>query len=602
MDLTGKESTQRKLDRVRLPHVEITYDVEAGGAIERKELPFVILVLSSLSGKRKESLPQLRDRRPIQIDFDKFDAVLAGIEPRIEFAVDNDLSGEGQLPIDLTFRHLLDFEPDQIIDQLLPLRNAYALRSALVNLRAETDAETVCQRARHLTAQLQIQPLSEEFAGSADPEAAVHAWQHHLDSLLSKQMNSILHHPDWRALEASWRGLHYLVSQTETGPMLGISVLDVSKRELATSLERSVEFDQSALFKKVYEDAYGTYGGQVFGALIGDYEFTHDSGDISLLDRLSQIVAAAHAPFIAAAGPEMFGFRSFTELAGPQDLTKIFDAVEYARWKSFRETEDSRYVGLTLPRILLRRPHGGRQRADEEFVFCEAVDNSEPGGRDGYLWGNAAYAFGSCLTNAFAKYHWCAAVRGIEGGGLIEGLPVQTFSTDEGEIAHKCPTEIAITDRREKELSDLGFIPLVSLKGTDRAAFFSAQSCQIPKKYDSDAATAHARLSAQLQYVLTTSRFAHYIKAIMRDKIGSFMSRGDCESILNRWISNYVIAETAGVTEKARRPLREARIDVTEAPGKPGNYRAAIFLSPHYQLEGLSVSLRIVVDLPTPRG
>jgi type VI secretion system protein ImpC len=386
------------------------------------------------------------------------------------------------------------------------------------------------------------------------------------------------------------------VQNSETSTMLKLRVLNVSKQDLLRDLERASEFDQSALFKKVYEEEYGTFGGAPFSALIGDYEFGRHPQDLALLEKISNVAAAAHAPFIAAASPLIFNLDSFTEMGGPRDLAKIFDTVEYAKWKSFRESEDSRYVGLTLPHILMRLPYGPETVPVEAFNFQEDVDGKD---HSKYLWANAAWAFGTRLTDAFAKYQWCAAIRGVEGGGLVEGLPTHTFKTDEGDIALKCPTEIAITDRREKELSDLGLIPLVHCKGTDYAAFFAAQSCQKAKKYDTDAANANARLSTQLQYIMATSRFAHYLKAIMRDKIGSFMTRQNCENYLNRWITNYVLLDdNASQEAKASNPLREARVDVSEVRGKPGVYRAVAFLKPHFQLDELTLSLRLVAELP----
>jgi type VI secretion system protein ImpC len=450
---------------------------------------------------------------------------------------------------------------------------------------------------------LQIATLVEEVMQgtvrvSKDIEAMISARIADIDELLSRQLNEVMHAPDFQRLEASWRGLHYLVHQSETSTMLKLRVLNVPKNDLLRDLERASEFDQSALFKKVYEEEYGMFGGAPFGALIGDYEFGRHPQDMALLEKISNVAAAAHAPFIAAASPRLFNLDSFTELAVPRDLAKLFDTVEYVKWKSFRDSEDSRYVGLTLPHILLRLPYGQDTVPVEAFNFKEDVDGKD---HSKYLWGNAAYALGTRLTDAFARYNWCVAIRGVEGGGLVEGLPAHTFMTDEGEVALKCPTEIAITDRREKELSDLGLIPLLHCKGTDYAAFFGAQSCQKPKKYDTDAANANARLSTQLQYIMATSRFAHYLKAIMRDKIGSFMSRKNVEDYLNRWINNYVLGtDDAGQEMKARYPLREARVDVSETPGKPGVYRAVAFLKPHFQLDELTISLRLVAELPPP--
>jgi type VI secretion system protein ImpC len=332
--------------------------------------------------------------------------------------------------------------------------------------------------------------------------------------------------------------------------------------------------------------------------MIGDYEFGNTPQDLALLEKVSEVAAAAHAPFISAAAPTMFNWDSFTELGGPRDLGKIFQSVEYAKWKSFRESEDARYVALALPHILMRLPYGQANVPVESFNYEEDVDGTDHGK---YLWGNAAYALGTRLTEAFAKYHWCAAIRGVEGGGLVQGLPVHTFKTDEGDVALKCPTEIAITDRREKEFADLGFVPLVHCKNTDYAAFFSTQSANKPKAFSTDAANANAKLSSQIQYILAVSRFAHYMKSMMRDKIGSFMSRKDAQTFLNEWVNKYVILnEDASQEDKARYPLSEARIDVTEIPGKPGAYRAVAFLKPHFQLDELTVSLRLVANLPPP--
>ena len=433
---------------------------------------------------------------------------------------------------------------------------------------------------------------------SKDLEATINARIADIDKVLSAQLNAIMHAPEFQKLEGAWRGLHYFVMQSETSTMLKIRVLNISKDELRKDLEKAVEFDQSALFKKVYEEEYGTFGGAPYGALIGDFEFGRHPQDLALLEKVSNVAASAHAPFISAAAPGLLGLEDFTDLPNPRDLAKKFETPDYAKWKSFRESEDSRYVGLTLPHVLMRLPYGPDTVPVEAFNFKEDVDGTD---HSKYLWGNAAYAMGARLTDAFAKYGWTAAIRGVEGGGRVDGLPTHTFRTDEGEIALKCPTEIAITDRREKELSDLGFIPLVHCKGTDFAAFFGAQSCQKAKKYDTDAANANARLSTQLQYLLAMSRFAHYLKSIMRDKIGSFMTRKDCEDFLNRWISKYVVStEDAGQEIKAKFPLKEARVEVAEVAGKPGVYRAIAFLKPHFQLDELTVSLRLVAELPPP--
>jgi type VI secretion system protein ImpC len=454
------------------------------------------------------------------------------------------------------------------------------------------------ERAKDMIGEFVNQVMSGELTMSKRMDIAINSRIAEIDRLLSVQLNEIMHNESFQKLEGSWRGLNQLVMNSETSTMLKIRVMSVNKKDLLKDLEKAVEFDQSALFKKVYEEEYGTFGGAPFGALIGDYEFGNHPQDMALLEKVSQVAAAAHAPFLSAASPDLFGWETFSEMTEVRDISKIFDRTEYAKWRSFRESEDSRYVGLTLPHTLGREPYGAATKPTENFRFEEDIDGKD---HKKYLWTNAAYSLGTRLTEAFAMYGWCVAIRGVEGGGMVDSLPTHTFQTDEGEVAMKCPTEVAITDRREKEFSDNGFIPLVHCKGTDYAAFFGMQSCNKAKKYDTDAANSNARLSTQLQYLFATSRFAHYLKAMMRDKIGSFMSREEAQSFLNRWIKNYVLDnDTATQKAKASRPLREARIDVAEVPGKPGVYKAVAFLRPHFQLDELSVSLRLVAELPQP--
>ena len=455
---------------------------------------------------------------------------------------------------------------------------------------------TARDRGKNLIKEFVAQVLGGSMAVARGAEPMITARVAEIDHLISIQLNEVLHHQAFQKLEATWRGLRYLLDQSETSTMLKIRILNASKKELLRDLQRAPEFDQSAMFKKVYEEEYGIFGGEPFGALVGDYEFSKHPEDMELLEKVSQVAAAAHAPFLTAASPELLNLPSFTTLDQPRDIGKIFDSTEYAKWKSFRDSEDSKYVCLTCPHILMRLPYGRDTKPVEGFNYEEGVDGTD---HTRYLWGNAAYALASRMTQAFALYGWCVSIRGVEGGGLVDGLPSHTFRTDEGDVALKCPTEIAITDRREKELADQGLVPLVHCKGTDKAAFFSIQSCNKPKLYDSDAATANARISAQLPYMMATCRFAHYLKAMMRDKIGSFMSREDCWRFLNRWIGQYVTQDDkATQASKAKFPLREARVDVEEVKGKPGVYRAIAYLRPHFQLDEISVSLRLVADLP----
>jgi type VI secretion system protein ImpC len=452
--------------------------------------------------------------------------------------------------------------------------------------------------ARDLVGEFVNQILDEGMTVSKDTVASIEARVAQIDQMLSEQLNEILHDEEFQRLEASWRGLHFLVMNSETSTKLKLRLLNVTKKELLNDLEKATEFDQSALFKKIYEEEYGTFGGSPYSLLVGDFEFGRHPQDMALLEKLSGVAAAAHAPFVSGASPRLFDMDGFTELGIPRDLSKIFESLELVKWRSFRESEDSRYVTLVLPHILLRLPYGPETVPVEGFNFSEDVD-----GRDHrkYLWGNPSWALAQRITNAFALYGWCAAIRGVEGGGVVEGLPTHTFKTDEGDVALKCPTEIAITDRREKELDSLGFLTLVHCKSTDYAAFFGGQTTQKPKVYDTNEANANARISAMLPYILAASRFAHYLKAIMRDKIGSFMTAENVSTYLNRWIGSYVMGrDNAGQSLKAQYPLREARVDVTETPGKPGSYKAVVFLRPHFQLEELTTSIRLVAQLPPP--
>lgn len=424
-----------------------------------------------------------------------------------------------------------------------------------------------------------------------------------IDQTLSEQLAVVLHNPKFQKLEGSWRGLHHLVMNSETGQNLKIKVVNMSKKELFKDLDKAVEFDQSQLFKKMYENEFGSPGGEPYAALVGDYEFSSHPQDLSMLEKISNVAAAAFCPFISAADPKLFGFESWTELSQPRDLEKIFDSAEYAKWRSFRESEDARFVSLVMPRVLSRLPYGANTSPVEEFDFEEveldAQGNSKPVSHENYTWMNAAYVMGTNLTRAFSQYGWCTAIRGAEGGGKVEGLPTHIFKSDDGDTDMKCPTELAITDRREAELSKLGFLPLCHYKNTDYSVFFGGQTAQKPKKYDDPDATANAAISARLPYIMATSRFAHYLKVMARDKIGSFMEASDCEEWLNRWITNYVTADPKPSEEtKARYPLREARVVVQEIPGAPGSYNAVAHLRPWLQMEELTTSLRMVAKIP----
>lgn len=465
--------------------------------------------------------------------------------------------------------------------------------------RASAKDPAVAARARGIVQEFVDKVVPKTGATNQDATQLINACIAEIDERINEQLNDVLHAPEFQKLEGSWRGLNDLVMNTETSSRLKLRLLNVSRAELEKDLNTAVDFDQSALFKKVYEDEYGTFGGNPYSVLVGDFEFGPSAPDVGLLQKISHVAASAHAPFIAAASPAMFFKDSFTDLPAPRDLSKIFESSDFAQWNAFRASEDSRYVALTLPRVLQRLPYGQNTLPVDGMAFEEDVD-----GRDHskYLWGSAAYKLAQRITNAFAMFSWTAAIRGVEGGGKVEGLPAHSYLSPEGDKVLKCPTEVQITDRREKELNDLGFIALLHHKGANFAAFFGGQTTQKPNAdYVLDAANANARMSAMLPYVLTASRFAHYIKSMMRDKVGSFMTKEDVQIFLNTWIGQYVLGkDDAGQSLKARFPLREARVDVLDTPGKPGVYTATVFLRPHFQLEELTASIRLVAELPPP--
>ena len=424
-----------------------------------------------------------------------------------------------------------------------------------------------------------------------------------IDEKVSTQLNAIVHHPRFLQLEGTWRGLNYLVMNSETSTSLKLRVLNASKRDLNRDLTRAIEFDQSQLFKQIYENEFGMPGGEPYGALIGDYEWTAHPDDIETLRLVSQVAAAAFAPFISGVGANMFGFSDWTELSKPRDLAKIFETQEYTKWRSLRDSEDARFVNLVMPRVIARLPYGAATKPIDEFAYEEAPFDKAGAAlamkHSEYCWMNAAYVMGARLTDAFAQTGFCVAIRGAEGGGKVENLPYHVFTSDDGDLDAKCPSEIGITDRREKELSDLGFLPICHYKNTDYSVFFGAQSIQKPKKYDRPEATANAAISARLPYLMATSRFAHFLKVMGRDWVGRFMEASDVEYRMNRWINNYVNSNEAGGQEmKARFPLREAKVEVKDIPGRPGSYNAIAYLRPWLQLEELTTSMRLVARIP----
>ncbi|MGE0860518.1 MAG: type VI secretion system contractile sheath large subunit [Gammaproteobacteria bacterium] len=456
----------------------------------------------------------------------------------------------------------------------------------------ETAVQTLAQQA-----------LADTSLVSKDAIRSIEAIIAALDKKLTEQVNEIIHHEDFQGLEGAWRGLHYLVNNTETDEQLKIRVMNISKKELHKTLKKfkGTAWDQSPIFKKMYEEEYGQFGGEPYGCLIGDYHFDHSPQDVELLGEMAQVAAAAHAPFITGAAPSIMQMESWQELSNPRDLTKIFQTPEYAAWRSLREAEDSRYIGLAMPRYLARLPYGAKTSPVDEFDFEEDVEGAQ---HDKYVWANAAYAMAVNVNRSFKEYGWATRIRGIESGGAVEGLPTHTFPSDDGGVDMKCPTEIAISDRREAELAKNGFMPLIHRKNSDMAAFIGAQSLHKPAEYEDPDATANANLAARLPYLFATCRFAHYLKCIVRDRIGSFAEKDEMSAWLNSWIRQYVEPNPATASEeaKARRPLAAAEVQVEEDPENPGYYSSKFFLRPHYQLEGLTVSLRLVSKLPSAKG
>jgi type VI secretion system protein ImpC len=475
--------------------------------------------------------------------------------------------------------------------------------SALLNKEFKPQTDRMRQDVESAVNTLARQALEGSVTLSNDAVESIQAIIAELDRKLREQINLILHHEEFQKLEGAWRGLHYLVNNTETDSQLKIRVMNVSKKDLHKTLKRfkGAAWDQSPIFKKLYEEEYGQLGGEPFGCIVADYHFDHSAVDVETLSELSKTAAAAHAPILTGAASSLFQMESWQELSNPRDVANIFTTPEYAAWRSLRESEEARYIGMALPRFLARRPYGTKSDPVEEFDFEEDANGPD---ETKYTWANAAYAMATNVTRSFKTYGWCSRIRGIESGGAVEGLPTHTFPTDDGGVDMTCPTEIGITDRREAELAKAGFMPLVHKKNSDLAAFIGAQSLHKPAQYDDPDATANAALAARLPYLFATCRFAHYLKCIVRDKIGSFKGPDEMQKWLQKWLTQYIEGNPTHASEaaKARKPLAAAEVTIQEDPENPGYYSSNFFLRPHYQLEGLTVSLRLVSKLPSAKG
>jgi type VI secretion system protein ImpC len=475
--------------------------------------------------------------------------------------------------------------------------------ASLLNKEFKPQSERAREEVETAVATLAQQALATTATISGDVVASIQSIIAELDRKLSLQVNEIMHNEEFQSLEGSWRGLHYLVNNSETDTMLKIRVLNVSKKDLAKTLKRfkGAAWDQSPIFKKLYEQEYGQLGGEPYACVVSDYYFDHSPQDVETLGELAKIGAACHSPVLTAAAPSLFGMESWSELGNPRDLQKIFSTPDYAAWRSLRDSEDSRYLGVTMPRFLARRPYGAKSDPVEEFDFEEDTNGADA---SKYTWSNSAYAMAVNINRSYKLYGWCSRIRGIEAGGAVEGLPTHTFPTDDGGVDMTCPTEIGISDRREAELAKSGFMPLIHKKNTDLAAFIGAQSLHKPGTFDDADATANAALAARLPYLFATCRFAHYLKCIVRDKVGSFKTADAMQKWLQNWVTQYVDGDPANSSEetKARRPLAAAEVVIEEDPSNPGYYNSKFFLRPHYQLEGLTVSLRLVSKLPSAKG
>jgi type VI secretion system protein ImpC len=485
------------------------------------------------------------------------------------------------------------------IETVAPATTSHSDFESLINREFRPTSERARESVTSAVRTLAQQALAQTNLVSDDALVAINEIMKAIDAALTEQINLIIHHEDFQQLESGWRGLHYLVNNTETDEMLKIKVFNISKKELGKILKkfRGTAWDQSPIFKRIYEEEYGQFGGEPFGLLVGDYYFDHAPQDTQLLGDIAQVAAAAHVPFISGAAPSVMQMESWTELANPRDLTKIFQTPEYAAWRSLRESEDSRYIGLCMPRFLARLPYGAKTEPVEEFAFEEDIEAAD---HQNFSWCNSAYAMATNITRAFKLYGWCSNIRGVESGGAVEGLPAYTFPDDDGGVAMKCPTEIAISDRREAELAKNGFIPLIFRKNSDFAAFIGAQSLQKPQEYYDPGATANANLAARLPYLFATCRFAHYLKCMVRDKIGAAMSKEQVQAWLQSWLLRYVDGSPSSSTleYKATHPLADGSVELEENEENPGYYSAKFFLKPHYQLEGLTASLRLVSRMP----
>lgn len=636
------ESIQKKLLRVRPPRIKITYDIETEGSSTTKELPVVLGMIGDYSGMRNPDVefPLYKDRKFIYVDPDNFDEVFKSLSPRCTISVPS-MDGKTTQAIELLFETLEDFKPLNLIKKVDFLYALETEKRQLTDLRMKCDIsnkvdeflnrimtdsafkDTIKAQATAGTGQ-DIDNMIQDTHFCHTDDQKPYAYQLILnfinvlekntdtniteyvplilsyitivDTTISYYLNAILHDSNFQKLEGSWRGVLYVLQNAEFTGNLRLRLFNATSKELFDDLTKVMEFDQSTLFKKVYEEEYGTFGGNPYTAVMWDYSIGRSSEDMILLRKVTEVMAAAHCPLFVGAAPSLFDLKNFETLHQPYAITKIFDSVELAEYRSFRESPDAKYITLLLPRVMARLPYNTNEISIEGLNFVESVSGLSS---NEYTWMSPAYVYLVQVAEAYARYGWLASICGVENGGKVDNLPLHLYKSPNGEWIAKCPTEVAITDRRERELSDLGFIALCNSKDDNFSVFFGSNSAFKPSLYVTENANANASLSARTPYMLNVSRFAHYLKCIMRDKIGAFYNAGEISNFLSAWLASYTLLDDkASRSLKAKYPLREFSLKVEEIPGKPGNYTSVLLIRPHDELQGIEISLRLVAQMP----
>lgn len=634
------ENTQKRLGKLRPPRVQITYDVETNGANVLKELPYVIGIMADLSGNNSTKLP-LKRRKFIDLSLSNLDVAIGYLGTSIKITIPKFQLDE-MIELVIDFDNVHDFTPDNLLNKIDFLKASTRRLRLLKDLKTKLECNEISRKLiKDFLQNSELMSYAQSWKSGSEVEnknmedylykselafidsqktfamdmlcelskiGNVNTEQNVITCLdkeivniqeqLSWYLNAILHNKDFQRIEGSWTAIYRLIKNINLSSSLKIRLLDISVDEIRDDLENATEFDQSDLFKKLYEDEYGSPGGEPISCLIFDYYMRKNMQDFYLISQLADTVSAAHIPTIASVDPSMFDIKEFSSLYEPKDLHEVFENIQLAPWHSFRQKDSARYITMVLPKVLQRLPYG-ENNSIKTFGFKEQID---PNNNSDFCWGNAAYSMAQCIANAFDQYGWVSAIRGVDSGGKVEDLPLHSYTSLSGELSYLCPTEIAITDRREKELSDLGFLPLCYFKKTNYAVFFGGQTAILPTKYSEDSATANSQLSSSLPCLLSASRFVHYMKCMIRDYIGSISSQDDIQMKLQKWLAGYVTLNTAASMEvKARFPLAAAKVQVFEKLGEPGQYYAVVYVKPHFQLESIDISTRLVAELPSKK-